>query len=448
MVTSEQHPIEDLKEEDISSQIETAKESVASSEESDKLLLFTAETIVEELSPTAKVELATDDSSLQKDTHTIPKTDDIQHDTNALATADESIPSASMVVEDTNQIEKLKQTLIEIEKQERMMDLIIENAAKQETSNTEEFLTHLRQHEDSTTEQPFELVVPQISVAVVTSNVEETVIDKEESITVEKPKDKTPTETLIENMSMDESYWLTRSIYEESESNWQIHQAEKRIQELSKQSTYTVARCDVSQLAHNLTLDKFWFTKHIYDEAERLWQEEMTQKSKLQAGGDGKKPSDRSPDDDGDDSDSSGGSRSPLNKPGGEAALTAPGSEYMMYTLPGGIAGWKETSTYLTPEPLTDLTDVSPSPSPSLGPEQQPTSPVGGESSKAKVDAEQKGKKKGKWLKKDLTEEVQNLQLSLESTEGTIEYLPKESFEDMIEALEGELEDLRGYENF
>ncbi|CAH1990103.1 unnamed protein product [Acanthoscelides obtectus] len=444
---------------------------------------------IEELTPPLKVYETNENDDVHRVSEIIVEEQTIkQHDQDTVE-AEKQLNFGSQVAaeetvnadENASEIEKLKQTLVEIRQQERMMDLIIENAAKQETATNEEFLTHLKQHEDRIAEETVDVmdsvIIPQISV-VITPNVEEierpwefeasgpvvkeidtsrqktteTVkLEEEKKLDIAESKEKSPLEALVENISMDDSIWLTKSIYEECESNWQINLAEQRIQEISKESSSTddvieehiyMATTDIGQLAHNLTLDSFWLTKSIYDKAEEQWQEEMVQKSKGQAGGDSKKPSDRSPEDDGDDSDSSSGSRSPSNKPDGEGTLKAPGSEYMMYTLPGGIAGWKETSTYLSPEPLnvtltdiplTESIDATPSSSISLGPEQQSTSlAVGGEAR----DGDQQAKKKGKWFKKDLTDEVERLQVSLISTESTIEYLPKESFEDMINALE------------
>nr|XP_023016734.1 uncharacterized protein LOC111506041 [Leptinotarsa decemlineata] len=168
-----------------------------------------------------------------------------------------------------------------------------------------------------------------------------------------KKSDSSQVEDLARNIDLDGSYWITKCLYDEAEESWYSYSPRQDI--VIEDSTIEPDTEDDSiAFANNLALDgSFWITKSIYDQAEELWQIEKALANKLQAAGDSRKSSEEPPDGDS-DSDGSSGRGSPDNKPDGESSETSmPSSQYMMYSLPGGIAGWREESTYLAPEPLS-----------------------------------------------------------------------------------------------
>jgi hypothetical protein len=111
-------------------------------------------------------------------------------------------------------------------------------------------------------------------------------------------------------------------------------------------------------LAVNLNLDgPFWLDKSLYDEAEENYQLDLAKKKTAQAEDVAPSRSDDSPDKDRDrDSDSSSGRGSPRpSRQNGDIHGAAPPGEYRMYSLPGGVGGWKDRSTYLEPEPVAKI---------------------------------------------------------------------------------------------
>lgn len=105
-------------------------------------------------------------------------------------------------------------------------------------------------------------------------------------------------------------------------------------------------------LAENLKLDgPFWLSKSLYEDAENIWIEKLSEASKTGTTTENAVVSDSKPDRD-QDPDSSSGRGSPTSEPDnkGQSNGNADGfnNQYTSADLPGGIAGWQDQSTYLT----------------------------------------------------------------------------------------------------
>ncbi|RZB94404.1 hypothetical protein BDFB_000182 [Asbolus verrucosus] len=211
-------------------------------------------------------------------------------------------------------------------------------------------------------------------------------------------------------------------------------------------------------LAVNLNLDgPFWLDKSVYDEAEESYQTELAKKKSAAAEGAVKAQFDDAPDKDGDSDSSSGrGSPRPPQQNGELHANGVSGGDFRTYSLPGGVGGWKDRSTYLQveesalakiktadehlraakhlSESIAEDVIAESSLNPPLGPPMQPTISAG------VIDGPPGGDRQ---LKKDLTEDVAKLQKLLQTTEISIEYLPREGFDQMIRALEEITSDLK-----
>lgn len=170
----------------------------------------------------------------------------------------------------------------------------------------------------------------------------QTVVKKISDVFTKKPKP----ESLLANNLSQEDVWLTKNIYEEAEVAWYEQQASRAEEEV---------KSPLEALKENLVQDSFWLLRPMYDEAEELWMVEK-EKSKLAAEESVKLPD--VPDKDDDDNGSSGNS-SPRPSHGGPGGSGEPTSPYLMYSLPGGIAGWKETSTYLSEQIPVDQTAIN-----------------------------------------------------------------------------------------